>query len=287
MRNAGKFPVEKMCKALKISKSGYYAWRNRPESARSLENKRITARIQEVFDESKATYGSPRITKELNEAGTRVSRPRVARLMVKAHLRSRMTRKFVVTTDSEHDYKISPNLLDRDFKPGRINRAWVSDITYIHTAQGWLYLTIIMDLGDRKVIGWALSKSMHAAVTVVAAWRMALKNRGLCKGLIFHSDRGVQYACSEFRDLLAKGDMVVQSMSRKGNCWDNAVAESFFKSLKSEWLYGKTFKTREEAELEVFRYIEMWYNRKRRHSSLGYKSPEQFLNDQCTNTKAA
>jgi putative transposase len=287
MRNTDRFPVEKMCKYLKIRKSGYYAWRKRPESALALENKEISAKIQEVFDHSKGTYGSPRIAKELNEAGTRVSRPRVARLMVKAHLRSRMTRKFVATTDSEHDHKISPNLLDRDFKPGRINRAWVSDITYIQTAQGWLYLTIIMDLGDRKVIGWALSRSMHAVATVVAAYSMALKNRGVCKGLIFHSDRGVQYACSEFRELLGKGDMVVQSMSRKGNCWDNAVAESFFKSLKTEWLYGKSFKTLEEAELEVFRYIEIWYNRKRRHSSLDYKSPEQFLNDQCKSKDAA
>jgi putative transposase len=279
MRNAGKFPVEKMCKALKVSKSGYYAWRNRPESARSLENKAITAQIRKVFDDSKATYGSPRIARELVKAGTKVSRPRVARLMVKAHLRSKMARKFVATTDSGHDHKIAPNLLDRQFEPGRINRAWVSDITYIHTAQGWLYLTVIIDLGDRRVIGWALSRSMHAVVTVVAAWRMALKNRGICKGLIFHSDRGVQYACSEFRDLLGKGDMVVQSMSRKGNCWDNAVAESFFKSLKTEWLYGKTFKTREKAEMEVFRYIEIWYNRQRLHSSLDYKSPEQYLQE--------
>ena len=287
MRNSGKYPVEMMCKVLKISKSGYYAWRKRPESARSLENKAITAQIQKFFADSNGTYGSPRITSDLNEAGTRVSRPRVARLMVKAHLRSRMKPKFVATTDSKHDHEISPNLLDRDFKPGRINRAWVSDITYIHTAQGWLYLTIIMDLGDRKVIGWALSKSMHAVVTVVAAWRMALKNRGVCKGLIFHSDRGVQYSCSEFRELIGKGGMVVQSMSRKGNCWDNAVAESFFKSLKTEWLYGKTFKTRDEAEIEVFRYIEMWYNRKRRHSTLDNKSPEQFLKDQCTKKEAA
>ena len=266
-----------MCKVFEVSKSGYYAWRNRRESVRALENKVITVEIRAIFDKSRATYGSPRITRDLNEAGRSVSRPRVARLMRKAHLRSRMTRKFVNTTDSDHGHKIAPNLLDRNFKPGRILRAWVSDITYIHTAEGWLYLTVIIDLGDRKVIGWSLSRSMHAAVTVVAAYKMALINRGICKDLIFHSDRGVQYASEEFRELLGKGNMVVQSMSRKGNCWDNAVAESFFKSLKSEWLDGKVFKTRRQAELEVFHYIEIWYNRSRLHSTLGYKSPEEYL----------
>lgn len=287
MRNADRFPVEKMCKALKVSKSGYYAWRRRPESARSLENKAITSKIEKVFGDSKGTYGSPRVTEKLNDNGTRVSRPRVARLMRKAHLRSKMARRFVNTTDSDHEYKVAPNLLDRDFKPGRIRRAWVSDITYIHTAQGWLYLTVIIDLGDRKVIGWALSRSMHAVVTVVAAYKMALINRGICEGLIFHSDRGVQYACEEFRTLLGKGGLVVQSMSRKGNCWDNAVAESFFKSLKTEWLYGRTFKTREQAEIAVFEYIEIWYNRFRLHSALGYQTPEKYLAAQPQTAKAA
>jgi putative transposase len=276
-----------MCRVLKVSKSGYYAWRKRPESARAVENRKISTEIQKVFDQSNGTYGSPRVTEKLNADGRRVSRPRVARLMRKAHLRSRMARRFVNTTDSKHEYKVAPNLLDRDFKPGRIRRAWVSDITYIHTAQGWLYLTVIIDLGDRKVIGWALSRSMHAVVTVVAAYKMALINRGCDEGLIFHSDRGVQYACEEFRTLLGKGGQVVQSMSRKGNCWDNAVAESFFKSLKSEWLYGKRFRTQQEAEDEVFRYIEIWYNRFRLHSSLGYKTPDQFLADQLDTATAA
>jgi transposase InsO family protein len=276
-----------MCRVLKVSKSGYYAWRNRPESACALQNKAITAEIQQVFDDSKGTYGSPRVTKKLNAAGRAVSRPRVARLMRKAHLRSRMTRKFVVTTDSGHEHKIAPNLLGRNFKPGRLGRAWVSDITYVFTAQGWLYLTVIIDLGDRKVIGWALSQSMHAVVTVIAAYKMAMINRGISQGLIFHSDRGVQYACEEFRNLLGKSGLVVQSMSRKGNCWDNAVAESFFKSLKTEWLYGKHFKTRQQAEDEVFRYIEIWYNRFRLHSSLGYMTPEQYLAAQSKTATAA
>lgn len=280
MKNSKKYPVEMMCRVFEVSKSGYYAWRKRPKSVRELENKMLSDEIRIIFAKSNESYGSPRITQQLKEAGKSVSRPRVARLMRKAHLRSRVTRKFVKTTDSDHGYKIAPNLLDRKFKPGQILRAWVSDITYIHTAQGWLYLTVIIDLGDRKVIGWSLSQSMHAAVTVVAAYKMALINRGICKGLIFHSDRGVQYASEEFRELLGKGDMVVQSMSRKGNCWDNAVAESFFKSLKSEWLDGKVFKTRSQAELEVFHYIEIWYNRHRLHSALGYKTPEEYLSKQ-------
>lgn len=287
MRHVNQYPVEMMCRVLKVSKSGYYAWRKRPESARAVENRKISTEIQKVFDQSNGTYGSPRVTEKLNADGRRVSRPRVARLMRKAHLRSRMTRRFVNTTDSKHEHKVAPNLLDRDFKPGRIRRAWVSDITYIHTAQGWLYLTVIIDLGDRKVVGWALSRSMHAAVTVVAAYKMALVNRGVCEGLIFHSDRGVQYACEEFRNLLGKGGLVVQSMSRKGNCWDNAVAESFFKSLKTEWLHGKRFKTQQEAEDEVFRYIEIWYNRFRLHSSLGYRTPDQFLAAQLDTANAA
>ena len=276
MRHVSQYTVEMMCRVLKVSKSGYYAWQGRKESSRSKENRGLTEKIREIFDHSLSTYGSPRITKELHADGTKVSRARVARLMQKAHFRSRMTRKFVVTTDSKHKHRVSPNHLNREFAPGEINRAWVSDITYIRTAQGWLYLTIIMDLGDRKVIGWALSISMHAVATVIPAWRMALINRGVSQGLIFHSDQGVQYACDDFRKVLQKGDMVQQSMSRKGNCWDNAVAESFFKSLKSEWLNGVSFKTREDAEREVFRYIEIWYNRQRLHSSLGYKSPEEY-----------
>lgn len=276
-----------MCSVLKVSKSGYYAWRKRPESARAAENRRITARIKDIFDRSKQTYGSPRVTGELNSGGREASRPRVARLMRKARLRSKLARRFVHTTDSSHGHEVAPNLLDRDFSPGRIRRAWVSDITYIHTAQGWLYLTVVIDLGDRKVIGWALSQSMHAAVTSVAAYRMALLNRGTRKGLIFHSDRGVQYACEEFRGLIGRDGMVRQSMSRKGNCWDNAVAESFFKSLKYEWLEGRRFKTRQEAGDAIFAYIEIWYNRFRLHSALDYTTPEAYERHLARTTAAA
>lgn len=287
MRHRNQYPVEMMCRVLKVSKSGYYAFLLRPESRRSVENKQVTAEIREVFEKSGSTYGSPRITAALRASGILVSRSRVARLMQRAQIRSKLKRRFIATTDSAHGHRIAPNVLGRQFEPGRLMRAWVSDITYIHTLQGWLYLTVIIDLGDRRVIGWALSSTMHASVTVVAAWRMALVNRGVAEGLIFHSDRGVQYACKEFRELLERGGMVTQSMSRKGDCWDNAVAESFFKSLKEEWLKGQVFKTRQQAENEVFKYIEIWYNRQRLHSSLGYKSPEQYAKASTKATKAA
>ena len=266
-----------MCRVMDVNRSGYYAWRNRPVSNRSVENQRLTEQIRNIFYASKQIYGSPRITQELKAQGVDISRPRVARLMKKNHLRSRMKRKFVHTTDSKHKFTISPNLLDRAFQPGKINRAWVSDITYVYTSQGWIYLTVIIDLGDRKVIGWSISRSMHANVTVMAAWNMAIVNRPSSPNLIFHSDRGVQYACTEFREELAKHDQVKQSMSRKGNCWDNAVAESFFKSLKTEWLYPLGLITPKEARIAIFEYIEIWYNRKRLHSVLGYKTPENYF----------
>ncbi|MCL4105926.1 UNVERIFIED_CONTAM: hypothetical protein GTU68_012564 [Idotea baltica] len=246
-----------MCKVMRVSRSGYYAWLKRPPSKLKLENERLTSMIKEIYYNSRCTYGSPRISRELNRRGSYASRKRVAKLMKAAHLRSKLKRKYVVTTDSKHHFKMSPNILNREFQPGRINRAWVSDITYIHTNQGWLYLTTLIDLGDRRVIGWSLSKSMHARFTSIAAWKMALINRGTSPGLIFHSDQGIQYACDEFREGLSREVGIIQSMSRKGNCWDNAVAESFFKSLKSEWLKEVKFKTRKQAEMAVFQYIEI------------------------------
>ena len=276
-----------MCRVMGVSRSGYYAWRNRPKSKRSIENQALSQQIKEIFYESKQTYGSPRITGALKARGIDISRPRVARLMRKSHLRSKMKRKFVHTTDSKHAFRISPNRLDRCFQPGKINRAWVSDITYIHTAMGWIYLTVIIDLGDRNVIGWSVSESMHAQNTVIAAWNMAIINRPPRPGLIFHSDRGVQYACDEFRDQLAKHEQIKQSMSRKGNCWDNAVAESFFKSLKTEWLYQINLTSKDKAKIALFEYIEIWYNRKRLHSALGYKSPIDFYDSVIKTQNAA
>jgi transposase InsO family protein len=195
--------------------------------------------------------------------------------MQRAKIRSKVKRKFVATTDSKHTHPVAENLLNRQFEPGQTDQIWVSDLTYIRTAEGWLYLTVIIDLCCRKVIGWALSKSLDAESTCVAAWKMAVGQQPPQPGLIFHSDRGIQYACTEFRQLLNQ-HKVQQSMSRRANCWDNAVAESFFKSLKVEWLYGNRFASRVQAQLAVFEYIETWYNTRRRHSALGYMTPTEF-----------
>jgi transposase InsO family protein len=272
-----------MCKVLKVSKSGYYKWLKSSPSKRALDNKVLTEQIRQIYQKSKQTYGSPRITSELHARAIRVSRPRVARLMQKAGIKSRLRKKYVVTTDSKHGFKVAENLLDRNFAVGNIGEVWVSDITYIKTAQGWLYLTVIIDLGDRKVIGWSLSRSLTAKHTSMTALRMAIINRPISSTLIFHSDRGVQYACNEFVELLSKYKTLQQSMSRKGNCWDNAVAESFFKSLKAEWTNWEKYNSIHQAAISVFLYIEGWYNVSRRHSGLGYMSPveyEQFLMNQ-------
>lgn len=260
----------------RVSRSGYYSWLCSNISLRGNENQKLTGQILKVYADSKNTYGSPRIAKELNREGIKVSRPRVARLMQKAKIRGVIKRKFRATTDSEHKFAIVENKLERNFKPGIIGVAWVSDITYIKTRQGWLYLTTVIDLGDRKVIGWALSAAMKAIETVMPAFKMAQKNRPITEEMLFHSDRGVQYACNEFRDLLDKYPLVKRSMGRKGNCWDNAVAESFFKTLKAECVYQNIFETKQQAALIVFEYIEIWYNRKRLHSALGYRSPQDF-----------
>ncbi len=196
--------------------------------------------IKTIFKESKQIYGSPRITIELERQGHNVSRPKVARLMKQLGLKSKVKKKYRVTTDSNHKFPIAPNLVKRDFTPDRINKVWVSDITYIRTKQGWLYLTVIIDLFDRQVIGWALSKTMHAKNTIIPAWRMAVNKRAVTQELIFHSDRGVQYACNKFTNILKSHSLVKQSMSRRANCWDNAVAESFFKTLKTELIYHYT-----------------------------------------------
>jgi putative transposase len=270
------FPIEKMCTVFKVSRSRFYTWLSNELSSTAIENQILIEKIRVIHRKSKQTYGSPRITQELYKLGVKVSRPRVARLMKKAKIRSNVKRKFRVTTDSEHKYPVVENKLDRQFKVDKIATAWVSDITYIRTMQGWLYLTIILDLADRKIIGWALSSTMKATDTVIPAWKMAQKNRTIITELIFHSDRGIQYACNEFKNLLGKNPLVIRSMSRKGNCWDNAVAESFFKTLKAECVYQNKFINKQQAAIIVFEYIETWYNRKRQHSSLGYVSPTEF-----------
>lgn len=269
-----------MCSVFSVSRSGYYNWLVGKPSKRILENKEITSRIISIFNNSKSTYGSPMITEALKRESVKVSRPRVARLMKQAKIQSKRKRKFLVTTDSNHKYPVVENKLNRNFKSDELAKAWVSDITYIPTLQGWLYLTTVIDLADRKVIGWALSETMKASDTCIAALRMAVQNRPITKELIFHSDRGIQYACTEFITYLEDNKNISRSMSRKGNCWDNAVAESFFKTLKCDSVYGRKFKTLNEAKVFIFEYIEIWYNRKRLHSSLGYRTPvemEEYL----------
>jgi transposase InsO family protein len=196
--------------------------------------------------------------------------------MKQADIKAKRIRKFKATTDSKHNYSVNENLLDRNFSATATGQAWVSDLTYIRTITGWLYLTVVLDLADRKVIGWAFSKTMAAKETTVAALKMAINNRPVLNSLIFHSDRGVQYACKEFRQELKAYPLIRQSMSRRANCWDNAVAESFFKTLKVECVYDYKFENQEIAATTVFEYIETWYNRKRIHSSLGYRTPEQM-----------
>lgn len=276
-----------MCKVLRVSRSGYYEWLDRKPCMRVTENKSILASIKEVYKESNGRYGSPKIAKVLECKGIKVSRPRVARIMQSARIKSIIRKKYKVsTTDSKHSFPIAENYLNREFHAHQPGKVWVSDITYVRTKQGWLYLTVIIDLYDRKVVGWSLSKNLTTQTTIINAWKMALNRRVIKDGLIFHSDRGIQYACNEFRKLLSIAGNIKQSMSRKGNCWDNAVAECFFKILKSELVYHRQFETLHQAKVEIFEFIEVWYNRKRVHASLGYLSPVEFKNKENANRAA-
>ncbi len=266
-----------MCKMFNVSKSGYYNWLVRGPSKRWCENEAISLAIRDIFKDSFESYGAPRIKVELLKKGHRVSRPRVARIMRANNLLARRKRKFRFKTDSAHDYPIAPNILNQDFTVSRENQVWVSDMTYIRTKKGWMYLTVIIDLFNRKVVGWSMSDDLSTDNTINPAWSMAIKQRSITKELIFHSDRGSQYASDIFTNIIKSHEGTVkQSMSRKGNCWDNAVAESFFKSLKVEWVYKHSYDHRSEAELSVFQWIETWYNRRRIHSTLGYKTIEEF-----------
>lgn len=277
------FPVGKMCKVFKVSRSAFYDWCHYNPSSRDKENRMLLFEIRRIHEQSKASYGSPRITEELKAHGFDVSRPRVARLMKQSGIRAVHKKKFVVTTDSKHSYPVVENKLDRDFSAEHAGKKWVSDITYVRTAAGWLYLTVILDLYDRKVIGWSQSTDMTAENTIMTAWKMAVGNRPPSEHLIFHSDRGIQYACGDFVNLLGSYPCVERSMSRKGNCWDNAVAESFFKTLKVELIYRNRYSSKQEAALAVFEWIETWYNRNRRHSALGNLTINEFENRQFKN----
>jgi len=283
-----KFPVEMMCKVLKVSKSGYYHWLRSGPSKLWIENQKIGTLIKSIVEDSYQSYGSPRIKSELAALGYKVSKPRVARIMKANYFFAKRKRKFKTTTHSKHNYPIAPNLLNQCFKVNRQNQVWVSDITYIKTKQGWIYLTVIIDLFNRKVVGWSLSSNLTTEHTIVKAWNMAIKGTILTQSLIFHSDRGIQYASDRFTSLIKTyNGLVKQSMSRKGNCWDNAVAESFFKSLKVEWVYRHNYKQRSQAELSIFQWIETWYNNKRRHSFLGNRTIKEFELDMYNNKLAA
>lgn len=264
------FPVVKMCSMLKVSKSGYYKWLVSKPSKRALFRQELLQQIRWVYYQSKQRYGSPRIATELQMQGIRASEQLVAKLMKANEIRSIIRKKYVVTTDSKHKYPVVENKLNRQFEVKKENRVWVSDLTYVSTKEGWVYLTTVIDLLHRKVIGWALSSTMMAKDTSVPAFKMALKNSSIKANqqLIFHSDRGIQYACEEFTNEVNQHKNIERSMSRKGNCWDNAVAESFFKSLKTELVYHQNYQTRNQAELSIFEYIETFYNKTRRHKHL-------------------
>ncbi len=274
-----------MCKVFKISISAYFEWSSGKSNKRLERELEIKELIEKVFDESRYTYGSPRVWQAIKQAenNPKVSRSLIARVMKKYGFVSVHRKKFKVTTDSKHSLAISENILDRKFSAEKPAQKWVSDITYISTLEGWLYLTTVIDLYDRKIIGWSLSTGMKTTETIIKAWRMAVLNRPLNGELIFHSDRGVQYASVNFRNVLNVNSEVIQSMSRKGNCWDNAVAESFFKTLKKECVYQNKFKTIQEAKLKVFDYIEQFYNKNRIHSALKNKTIENFVAEQKRN----
>ena len=267
--------VEKMARVLGVSRGGYYAWRKRGPSQRAQEDEKLVDEIYDIQENvAKYRYGSPRMTRELRRRGKNVGHNRIARLMRANGLNARARKKFRVTTISGHKHQAAPNVVDREFRPQRPNQVWASDATYIATAEGWLYLFVIIDLYSRRVVGWAMSKSL-ATPTLLQAFWMAVARRGAPEGLIFHSDRGVQYASRRFRNVLRK-KLFIQSMSRKGNCWDNACAESFFKTLKSELIGTTIYESREAAIRAIFEYIEAFYNRTRLHSTLNYLSPVEF-----------
>ena len=266
------YPVRIMCSVLDVSPAGYYAWRLRPESRRSVANRALLGDIERVYRDNHGCYGSPRVHRELRAQGRGASRGRIERLMRRHGVRAIMARpRRARTTDSRHDLPIAPNLVDRDFTTTAPNRIWLADITYVETGEGWLYLSTVMDLYSRKIVGWAMRDHLRAELPL-AALRMAISAQRPGIGLIHHSDRGVQYASHEYRAALAAG-AITASMSRKGNCYDNAPMESFFHTLKTERVHHRQYATRAEAQRDIFAYIEGFYNRTRRHSAIGYISP--------------
>jgi putative transposase len=273
-RHRGRWPVRLMGRVLRVSPGGYYDWRGRPQSLRAARNDALVVSIKAIHGEVKARDGSPRIHAEFVARGEPCCVNTVARLMRREGIAAKTRRKFRVTTDSNHDRPVAENVLDRQFEPEAPNRAWTADITFIATGEGWLYLAAVEDLYSRRIVGWSMSSRIDSRL-VVDALEMALAGRRPGEGLVAHSDRGSQYASEHYRGVLA-GHGIVCSMSRRANCWDNAPMESFFASLKKELTRGEIFATREEARASLFEYIEVFFNRTRRHSSLGYMSPAEY-----------
>lgn len=271
------WPVRVLCDALEVSASGYYAWRGRPESTRAAANRELLADIRRVHEQHRGRYGAPRIHATLRAEGLSVSRGRVERLMRRHGIRAAKSRRFrVITTDSKHALPVADNLLGQTFLATRPNQIWLADISYIPTDEGWLYLAVVLDLFSRKVVGWAMRDHLRQELTITAL-TMAIQRQRPGDGLIHHSDRGSQYAAGNYRELL-KANGLVPSMSRKGNCWDNAPMESWFHTLKTELVHHAHYVTRDAARCDLFAYIEGYYNRQRCHSALGYRTPEQAEN---------
>jgi putative transposase len=268
------YPVVRLCDVLEVSASGYYDWRDRPESSRTVENRKLVTKITLFHRASRAIYGSPRIHKDLLESGEVVGLNRVARLMQQHGIQSRMARKFVITTDSKNTMQPAPDRLQRHFDVEMPDKAWVSDTTFIPSRQGWLYLAVVIDLYSRQVLGWAMGERNNAQL-VQDALTMAVWRRGKVKSVIVHSDQGSTYASGDYQRLLKENDLLC-SMSRKGECLDNAVAESFFGTLKTELVDHEDYRTKDEAKRSLFEYIEVFYNRRRRHSYLGYVSLVEY-----------
>jgi putative transposase len=262
-----------MCKCMRVSKNAYYHWfKNKDSIVIETTKNRLKKRIKVIFEDSREIYGSHRIQKKLEREGLKYCRSYIGLLMKEMGLKSVLKRKFVATTDSNHAFPITKNILNRDFESLQIGEKWVSDITYIRVNDHWSYLTTIIDLADRKVVSWTLSQDMTAQNTIVKAWYLARSKRQIKDGFIFHSDRGVQYASNKMTNLFYFNSKITQSMSRKGNCWDNAVAESFFKTIKHEWLYRFKFTSNTQLYESIEDYIN-WYNTERLNSSLGYLTP--------------
>ena len=270
----GTFEVQLMCDLLGVSKSGFYAWLGRDHEAKQARHRETVRRIEDIHKGSRGTYGSPRIFRVLKGLGMSISKATVERLMRESGIRAKTKRRFRATTNSKHSFPVAENLVARRFDRGSPNRVWCADITYLWTDEGWLYLAAVLDAHTRKVVGWAMDETMTQEL-VIAALDRAVAGQRPGKGLLHHSDRGTQYAGFAFQERL-RHHGIEPSMSRKGNCWDNAVAESFFRTLKVEHVYHERFRTRREAKSSVFEWIEVFYNRQRIHSGLGYISPECY-----------